>query len=83
MFHQVFLRAIGCNWLVCLACYLSLMAKDVTSKVFSIWWPIVAFVSLGLDHVVANMFLIPLGIFLHTPGLSVSLYIWKGMSHYL
>lgn len=30
------LRAIGCNWLVWLACYLSFMANDVTSNVFSI-----------------------------------------------
>lgn len=81
-FHQVFLRGIGCNWLVCLACYLAYMSKDATSKIISMWWPIFGFVSLGLDHVVANMFFIPLGLFLHTPGLSVALYIWKGKPHY-
>lgn len=77
-FHQVFLRAIGCNWLVCLACYLGMQGRDLASKVIGLWWPIFAFVSLGLDHVVANMFLIPMGIWLHTPDVTVALYIWKG-----
>lgn len=77
-FHQIFLRAIGCNWLVCLACYLGMQAKDVISKVVGMWWPIFSFVVLGLEHVVANMFFIPLGLFLGTPGLTVGLYIWKG-----
>ncbi|KAJ4320917.1 hypothetical protein N0V84_005621 [Fusarium piperis] len=77
--HQIFLRGIGCNWLVCLAVFLGTQAKDLSSKVIGMWWPIFAFVSLGLDHVVANMFYMPLGIWLHTPGLSVGLYIWKGI----
>lgn len=76
--HQIFLRAIGCNWLVCLALYLGVQAKDLASKVVGMWFPIFCFVILGLDHVVANMFFIPLGIFLHTPGLNVKLYVWKG-----
>lgn len=78
-FHQIFLRGIGCNWLVCLACYLAMQGRDLTSKVVGMWWPIFAFVSLGLDHVVANMCFIPLGIMQGTPGLSVGLYIWKGI----
>lgn len=77
--HQIFLRGIGCNWLVCLACYLGMQGRDLASKVMGIWWPIFAFVSLGLDHVVANMFFIPLGIWVKTPGLTVGLYIWKGI----
>ncbi|AEO66287.1 uncharacterized protein THITE_119017 [Thermothielavioides terrestris NRRL 8126] len=77
--HQIFLRGIGCNWLVCLACFLGTQAKDLGSKLAGVWWPTFAFVALGLDHVVANMFFIPIGIHLGTPGLSVGLYIWKGI----
>ncbi|KAJ4015295.1 hypothetical protein NW766_005630 [Fusarium irregulare] len=77
--YQIFLRAIGCNWLVCLACFLGVQAKDLTSKVVGMWIPIFAFVALGFDHVVANMFFMPLGIWMGTPGLTVGLYIWKGM----
>jgi formate/nitrite transporter len=78
-FHQIFLRGIGCNWLVCLACFFAVQGKDLSSKIMGIWWPIFAFVSLGLDHVVANMFFIPMGIWQHTPKLTVGLYIWKGI----
>jgi hypothetical protein len=42
------------------------------------WWPVFAFVALGLEHVVANMFFIPIGLFLGAPELTVGLYIWKG-----
>jgi formate/nitrite transporter FocA (FNT family) len=31
-------------------------------KMTAVWFPISAFVALGLDHSVANMFIIPLGI---------------------
>ncbi|KAK8848480.1 Formate/nitrite transporter-domain-containing protein [Apiospora arundinis] len=77
--HEIFLRAVGCNWLVCLACLLSLQARGVGSKIAAMWWPVFAFVALGLDHVVANMFFVPLAIFLGAPGLSTGLYIWKGV----
>ncbi|KAF4970544.1 hypothetical protein FSARC_2453 [Fusarium sarcochroum] len=77
--HQIFLKAIGCNWLVCLAVFLGIQAKDLASKVIGMWWPIFAFVVLGLEHVVANMFYMSLAIFLKTPDLTVGLYIWKGM----
>lgn len=79
-FLQIFLRAIGCNWLVCLACFIGMQGRDLASKIIGIWWPIFAFASLGLDHVVANMFLIPMGIWLQTPDVTVALYIWKGTS---
>jgi formate/nitrite transporter len=76
---QIFIRGIGCNWLVCLGCLLGMQGRELVSKIAGIWWPIYAFVSLGMDHVVANMTFIPLGIFQHTPGVTVSLYIWKGI----
>lgn len=55
-FHQIFLRAVGCNWLVCLACYLGLQGKDLNSKIVAMWWPIFTFVSLGLDHGVFGLY---------------------------
>lgn len=77
--HQVFLRAIGANWLVCLACFLGMSGRDFASKLMGIWFPTFAFVSLGLDHVVANMFFVPTGIWQGTKGITVGLYIWKGI----
>ncbi|KAK5192981.1 hypothetical protein LTR99_010650 [Exophiala xenobiotica] len=77
--HQVFLRGIGANWLVCLACYLGMSGREYFSKIMGIWWPTFAFVSLGFDHVVANMFFIPIAIWHGAPDISVGLYIWKGI----
>lgn len=77
--HMIFLRGIGCNWLVCLACFFGMQGRELTSKVVGIWWPIFGFVSLGLDHVVANMFFVPMGIWQHAPEITVGLYIWKGI----
>ncbi len=66
---QIFLRAVGCNWLVCLAVWMALGAEDVAGKVLAIFFPIMAFVALGFDHVVANMFFLPAAIFADVPGI--------------
>lgn len=60
---QIFLRAVGCNWLVCLAVWMALAAEDVAGKILAIFFPIMAFVAMGFDHVVANMFFLPAAIF--------------------
>ena len=57
-----FARAILCNALVCLAVWLTFAAQDATGKILAILWPITAFVALGFEHSVANMFLLPLGL---------------------
>ncbi|MDL4842253.1 formate/nitrite transporter family protein [Aquibacillus rhizosphaerae] len=62
-FVQAFVSGIGCNWLVASAVWLSYGAKDMAGKVLSIWFPTMAFVAIGFQHVVANMFLIPAAIF--------------------
>jgi len=62
-FWQLLLRGIGCNWLVCLAVWIASAAEDIASKILAIWFPIMAFVALGFEHSIANMFFIPLGMF--------------------
>jgi formate transporter len=66
---QIFLRAIGCNWLVCLAVWIALGADSVGSKILGIFFPIMAFVAMGFDHVVANMFFLPAAMWAHVPGI--------------
>ncbi len=63
--HNVmyFFRAIGCNWLVCLAVMMAIAAKDIAGKVLAIFFPIMAFVTSGFEHAIANMYFIPAGIF--------------------
>ncbi|MBD8070877.1 formate/nitrite transporter family protein [Bacillus sp. PS06] len=62
-FLQAFVSGIGCNWLVASAVWLSYGSKDIGGKVLGIWFPTMAFVAIGFQHVVANMFLIPAAIF--------------------
>ncbi|HEV7870074.1 MAG: formate/nitrite transporter [Modestobacter sp.] len=64
---QVFLRGVGCNWLVCLAVWMSLAATSVSGKILALFFPIMAFVAMGFDHVVANMFFLPAAIFAGVP----------------
>lgn len=51
-----------CNVLVCIAVLLASAAKDITGKIWAIFFPIWAFVVGGFEHCVANMFYIPAGI---------------------
>jgi formate/nitrite transporter len=59
--HEAFFRGVLCNALVCLAVWLCFAARDVAGKILAIIWPITAFVALGFEHSVANMYLIPIG----------------------
>ena len=63
-FIEAFVRGILANWLVCLAVWLSLAARDLIGKVIAIAFPIAAFVAMGFEHSIANMYFIPLGLFL-------------------
>jgi len=65
-FFTTFTRGILCNWLVCLAVWQATAGQTFVDKTLGIFWPITAFVAIGFDHSVANMFLIPLGIFIKT-----------------
>lgn len=69
-FTAAFWRAVGCNWLVCLAVWTAAAADDVAGKILAVWFPIMAFVGIGFEHSVANMFFIPAGM-LHGGDVSV------------
>lgn len=61
-FDDAFIRGILCNFVVCIAVWMSFAAKDVVGKVAGIFFPIMIFVLLGWEHSVANMYFIPAGI---------------------
>ena len=61
-FTVAFCKGIVCNWLVGLAIWCATSTTSVVGKLVSIFWPISLFVALGMEHSVANMFLIPHGI---------------------
>ena len=70
-FGALVFRGILCNILVVLACWFQAGAKDMTGKIFAIWFPITLFVFAGFEHSVANMTYIPLGMFL---GADISVF---------
>ncbi|CAE8625267.1 unnamed protein product [Polarella glacialis] len=49
------------NWLVNIAIFQASSAHTPSGKIASLWLPIMTFVALGLEHSIANMFLLPLG----------------------
>ncbi|HDL60021.1 MAG TPA: formate/nitrite transporter family protein [candidate division WOR-3 bacterium] len=63
-FLEAFARGVGCNWLVCLAVWIAFSARQTIGKIFAIFFPIMAFVASGFEHSVANMYFIPMGMFL-------------------
>lgn len=56
-----FVKAIGANFLVNVAVFMAFTSTTPAGKIASLWAPICCFVVLGLEHSVANMFLLPLG----------------------
>ena len=72
-------RAILCNWLVCLALWMSARTKSDAAKCILIFWCLFAFISSGFEHSVANMTLFSIALLSEHPE-TVSLY---GMFHNL
>lgn len=63
-FIVAFTRGVLCNALVCLAVWLCMAGRTTTDKIISILFPITAFVALGFEHSIANMYFIPMGLLL-------------------
>ncbi len=78
---EAFFQGVLCNILVCLAVWLAMAARTVTGKIAAIVFPISAFVAAGFEHCVANMYFIPLGLFLEgSAGIRESETLsWLGM----
>eukprot|EP00439_Symbiodinium_sp_Y106_P036137 s2193_g4.t1 len=66
-FGQTVVKGIMCNWLVCMAVWLCTMAKDLSGKMVGVWFPISMFIAIGFEHSVANMFILPAGLFSGAP----------------
>lgn len=68
--HHTFLEAfclgILCNLLVCLSVWLAFSSNNALTKIIMVILPVTMFVSSGFEHCVANMFMIPLGIVIHS-----------------
>jgi len=72
-FGEAFFRGIGCNWLVCLAVWMAISAKQIGGKILAIFFPIMAFVALGYEHSVANMYFVPMGLLLKNSSVAAGM----------
>ncbi len=63
-FGQALVLGVLCNGLVCLAVWLCYSCRTTTDKILAIVPPIAAFVAAGFEHSIANMYFIPVGLFI-------------------
>jgi formate/nitrite transporter len=68
-----FVKAMLCNWMVCLGVVMGTSSKSVVGRIVGCWLPIFAFFALGFEHCVVNMFVIPMGMML---GAKISFADW-------
>jgi len=68
-----FVKAMLCNWMVCLGVTMSMMSTSTFGKILGAWLPIFLFFAQGFEHAVVNMFMIPAGMML---GAHVSFEQW-------
>jgi nitrite transporter NirC len=64
---QLVARAILCNWLVCLALWMSARTTSDAAKMIAIAWCLFAFIASGYEHSVANMTVFALALFSEHP----------------
>ena len=70
---SAFIKAILCNWMVCMGVVMGLTSKSTLGKIVAAGIPIFIFFSLGFEHAVVNMFVIPAGMMF---GANVSMGDW-------
>lgn len=74
----VLLKGIGANWFVCLGVWLALAGHNLLEKAFGCWLPVMAFVVLGYEHCIANMFYLPLAMMEGAP-IGVGDCLWRNL----
>jgi len=69
----VLVKAMLCNWMVCLGVVMALSSTSTVGRIAATWMPILVFFAQGFEHSVVNMFVIPAGMMM---GAKVSLADW-------
>ena len=76
---SLFARAVLCNWLVCLAIWMSSRMTNDTAKCIAIFWCLFAFIGSGYEHSVANMTLLLIALLSEHPATIT----WGGLAYNL
>jgi formate/nitrite transporter len=69
----VFVKAMLCNWMVCMGVVMAMCSTSTIGRIAGAWMPILIFFAQGFEHTVVNMFIIPTGMMM---GAKVSVYDW-------
>ncbi|HEY2220732.1 formate/nitrite transporter family protein [Actinomycetospora sp.] len=73
----MFFRGVLCNVLVCLGVWMAARTRSDGAKLVVLFWALLAFITTGFDHVVANMTILALGLFSGLPGVTVGTFAWN------
>lgn len=73
----VFVKAILCNWMVCLGVVMALTSQSTVGKIVAMWLPIITFFGQGFEHSVVNMFLIPTGMLMGAKVTFSDWWLWN------
>lgn len=80
----IIFRGIMCNFLVCMAVWMGFAGRTVIDKIFTCIFPVMAFVAMGFEHCVANMFFLPMGVLeamsgvVYTGSANAAVLTWTG-----
>jgi len=69
----VFVKAILCNWMVCLGIVAAMTTTSTIGKIVCAYMPILIFFAQGFEHSVVNMFVIPTGMMM---GAKITISEW-------
>jgi formate/nitrite transporter len=70
----VFVKAILCNWMVCLAVVAAMTTSSTIGKIACAYMPVFIFFAQGFEHSVVNMFIIPTGMMM---GATAQWWLWN------
>jgi formate/nitrite transporter len=76
-FVTCFVKAVLCNWLVCLALVLAMTTTSTIGKIACAWMPIFIFFAQGFEHSVVNMFIIPTGMMMGAKVTVADWWLWN------
>lgn len=76
-FGALLIRGILCNILVCLAVWCGIKLKSESGKLIMIFWCLLAFITLGFEHSIANMTLLTLELLQAAPSIGLDGYFYN------
>jgi formate transporter len=73
----VFVKAVLCNWMVCLGVVMAMSSTSTIGRIAGAWMPILVFFAQGFEHSVVNMFIIPAGMMMGAKVSFVDWWVWN------